>query len=105
MEHPAPQYYNPDLTEDQERTLLRRNYPLLMTGQAALGLISEDINGLAVEPRPDAVVIHAAVKRETPQLVEDLDDIASELGVFLAGGPEEHSLITTQLHTGSADSS
>ena len=105
VDHPARQYYNPDLTEDQERTLLRRNYLLLMTGQAALGLIGEEINGLAVEPRSDAVGIHAAVERETPELVEDLDDIAFELGAFLAGGPEEHSLITTQLHTGPADSS
>lgn len=100
MAHPAQQYYNPELTEDEVRALLRRNHLLLQTSQAALGLISADILALAVEPRPDAVVIHTAVSRNTPELAEDLDDIAFELEAFLAGGPEQSSTVTTRIHLG-----
>jgi hypothetical protein len=103
MAHPAQQYYNPDLTEDEERALLRRNYLLLQTSQAALGLISADILALAVEPRPDAVVIHAAVSRDTPEIAEDLTDIAADLEACLSGGPDQNSTITTQVHIGPPD--
>jgi hypothetical protein len=103
MAHPAQQYYDPDLTEDEERVLLRRNYLLLQTGQAALGLISADMLTLAVEPRPDALVIHVAVSRETPELTEDLDDIVADLEAFLAGGPDQNSAITTRVHLGPPD--
>jgi hypothetical protein len=103
MAHPAQQYYNPDLTEDEERTLLRRNYLLLQTGQAALGLISADMLALAVEPRPDAVMSHAAVSRDTSELVEDLNNIVAELEAFLFGGPEQNSTVTTRVHLGPPD--
>lgn len=103
MAHPAQQYYNPDLTEDEERALLRRNYLLLQAGQAALGLISTDMLALAVEPRPDAVVIHAAVSRETPELAEDLNDIVAELEACLSGGPDQNSSITTRVRIGPPD--
>ncbi|GLY83762.1 hypothetical protein Airi02_016910 [Actinoallomurus iriomotensis] len=103
MAHPAQQYYNPDLTEEEERALLRRNYLLLQAGQAALGLISADMLALAVEPRPDAVVIHVAVSRETPELAEDIDDIVSDLKAFLSGGPDQNSTITARVHLGPPD--
>jgi hypothetical protein len=103
MAHPPQQYYNPDLTEDEERALLRRNYLLLQTGQAALGLISADMLALAVEPLPAAVVIHAAVRRKTPELAEDLNDIVAEPEAFLSGGPDQNSTITTQVHLGPPD--
>ena len=103
MAHPAQQNYDPDLTKDEERVLLRRNYLLLQTAQAALGLISADMLALAVEPRPDALVIHVAVSRETPELTEDLDDIVADLEAFLAGGPDQNSAITTRVHLGPPD--
>lgn len=58
---------------------------------------------LAVEPRPDALVIHVAVSRETPELTEDLDDIVADLEAFLAGGPDQNSAITTRVHLGPPD--
>jgi hypothetical protein len=48
-------------------------------------------------------VIHAAAIRDTSALAEDLTDIVSELEAYLAGGPEQHSLITTQIHVGRPD--
>nr|WTB28166.1 hypothetical protein OG781_00020 [Streptomyces sp. NBC_00830]WTB35917.1 hypothetical protein OG781_46565 [Streptomyces sp. NBC_00830] len=100
MDHPARQYYNPQLTAAEERDLLRRNYLLLQAGQASLRLIGPDLLGIAVEPRPGAIVLHFAVAAVTAEVEEDLDDIVFELEVFLAGGPEQHSTITTELHIG-----
>ncbi|MCX5152206.1 hypothetical protein OHB36_36710 [Streptomyces sp. NBC_00320] len=98
MDHPARQYYNPQLTEAEERDLLRRNYLLLQTGQATLGLIGPNLLGIAVELRPDAIVLHFAIAARTAEVEEDIDDIIFELEVFLGGGPEQHSEITTELH-------
>jgi hypothetical protein len=103
VDHPAQQYYNPHLTADEERTLLRRNYLLLMTGQAALGLIGPDIFGIAVEPRADAVGLHFAVADCTPEVGEDIQDIADDLEVFLGGGPDQRSRILTHIHVGRPD--
>lgn len=103
MTHPAQQYYNPDLSDGEERALLRRNYLLLMTGQAASRLIGPDLLGLAVEPRQGEVVIHAAIRRETPEVLEELDDIAGDLDGFLQGGLEAKSAITRRVHIGPPD--
>ncbi|MEC3958886.1 hypothetical protein VMT65_38035 [Nocardia sp. CDC153] len=103
MGHPGSQYYNPDLTPNEIDTLLRTNYLLVQASQAALGLISSEIVGMAVEPRPGAIVIHVAATRETPALAEDLDDIVSDLHALLSGGPEQNSVITTQVHLGWPD--
>jgi len=103
VDHPGRQYYNPHLTAAEERTLLRRNYLLLQTGQAALGLIGPDLLGIAVEPRPNAVVLHFAVAVRTTEVQEAIDDIIGELDAFLAGGPEQHSQIIAQIHIGQPD--
>ncbi|MGX1809433.1 hypothetical protein ACWIGI_27250 [Nocardia sp. NPDC055321] len=103
MGHPGSQYYNPDLTPNEIDTLLRTNYLLLQVSQAALGLISSEIVGMAVEPRPGAVVIHVAARRETPALAEDLDDIVGDLEAFLSGGPEQNTVIITEVHLGWPD--
>ncbi|MER5728434.1 hypothetical protein ABT084_08840 [Streptomyces sp. NPDC002138] len=100
MDHPARQYYNPQITAAEERDLLRRNYLLIQTGQASLGLIGPDVLGIAVEPRPEEIVLHFAIAARTAEVEEDLEDIAFELEVFLAGGPEQRSKITTELHVG-----
>ncbi|MFJ3882918.1 hypothetical protein ACIPW5_36380 [Streptomyces sp. NPDC090077] len=100
MDHPARQYYNPQITAAEERDLLRRNYLLIQTGQASLGLIGPYVLGIAVEPRPEEIVLHFAVAAHTAEVEEDLEDIVFELAVFLAGGPEQRSKITTELHVG-----
>lgn len=103
--HPAEQYYSPDLSPAEERALLRRNYLLLMAGQAALGLIGPDILGIAVEPRLDEVVFHVAASSDSDALHEDLQDIADDLDGLLAGGPEQLTRISVQIHIGPADTS
>ncbi|MTE21435.1 hypothetical protein F0L17_20425 [Streptomyces sp. TRM43335] len=100
MPHPADRYYAPNLTPDEVRAQLRRDHLLLRACQASLGLVGRDVLGLAVEPRPGEVVLHAAVVRETPDAVRDLHDIASELKLLLVGGPDDRSDITTQVHVG-----
>lgn len=99
-DHPADLYFNPRLTAAEERTLLRRNYLLLQTGQAALGLIGPDILGIAVEPRPDDVILHFAVAEHTEQVAQDIQDIADDLVMLLNPGPEMLSTIDTQIHVG-----
>ncbi|MFD6156533.1 hypothetical protein ACFWF7_18345 [Nocardia sp. NPDC060256] len=103
MAYPGSQYYNPDLTPDERDALLRRNYLLLAVSQAALGLLGREVVGMAVEPRPGEVVIHVAVTRETSALAEDLVEIVGDLEAFLSGGPEQGSVITTQVHLGWPD--
>jgi hypothetical protein len=103
MPHPAEQYYSPKLSLSEERALLRRNYLLLMTGQAALGLIGPEIRGIAVEARSDEVVLHIAVTSDTEALREDVKDITDDLDAYLAGGPERLTPISTQIHVGQAD--
>ncbi|WP_329375696.1 hypothetical protein OG625_00155 [Streptomyces sp. NBC_01351] len=103
MDHPARQYYNPHITAAEERVLLRRNYLLNQTGQAALGLVGPHLHGIAVEPRPNAIVLHFAIIERTAEVEEDLDDIIFELSVFLGGGPEQHSEIAAEIHVGRTD--
>ncbi|MER7756691.1 hypothetical protein [Kitasatospora sp. NPDC097643] len=104
MEHPAQQYYNPHLTAAEERALLRRNYLLLQTGQAALGLIGPGMLGIAVEARSGVIVIHFAIANRTAEIEEDIDDIIFDVEAFLSGGPEHHSQIASQVHVGQSDS-
>ncbi|SFK90094.1 hypothetical protein SAMN05192584_11019 [Streptomyces pini] len=101
MRHPAELYYAPSLPPDEVRALLRRDQLLLRTCQAALGRVGGDVLGLSVEPRPGEVVVHAAVARETPEAVQNLQEIVSELKMLLMGSPEGRSDITTEVHIGS----
>lgn len=103
MDHPARQYYNPVISAADERALLRRNYLLIQAGQAALGLIGPDLLGIAIEPRPGAIVLHFAIGVRTPEVQEDLDDIVFELEAFLGGGPEQRSDVTVEIHVGQPD--
>jgi hypothetical protein len=64
---------------------------------------SASVTRPAVEPKTSAVVIHIAGRHQSPQIAEDIDDIASELDDSLAGGPERASTITTELHIGLLD--
>jgi hypothetical protein len=103
VDHPAQQYYNPDLTPAQERALLRRNYLLIEAVQAALGLIGPDLLGIAVEDDAEAIILHFAVARRTAEIEEDIEEIFSEFGAFLTGGPEGQTPIRQTIHVGRPD--
>jgi hypothetical protein len=103
VDHPARQYYNPHLTAAEERALLRRNYVLLQTGQAALGLIGPNLLGIAIELRTDAIVLHFAISTHTAEVDEEIEDIFFELDALLSGGPEDLSELSTQIHVGQPD--
>jgi len=104
--HPVEQYIAPGLTLVQERALIRRNYLLLQTGQAALGLIGPDMLGIAVEPRiDDVIVLHFAVAARTAEVEEDIEDIVGDLDALLGGGPDERSMISSEVHVGKPDHS
>lgn len=100
MAHPFSNYMNPDLGAEELAALVRRNFLVLQAVQAALGLVGPGILGLAVEPLPDEIVIHAAIEKNTPELSEDLNDIIDDLEALLAGGPDSDSRIRLQLHHG-----
>jgi len=104
MNHPAEQYFNSRLGTDDQEALLRRSYMLLMTGQAALGLIGPDVLGIALELRAQAVVLHVAALQDTAELAEDVAQIVFELEAYLSGGPEGDSVISTVLSVGAPDS-
>jgi len=102
--HPIEQYYNPRLTPTQQRALMRTNYLLLQTGQAALGLIGPNMLGIAVEPRTDdLIVLHFAIAAHAAEIEEDIENIVGELEAFLGGGPEGCSGISIEVHTGQPD--
>ncbi|MEY9932556.1 hypothetical protein ABH926_007207 [Catenulispora sp. GP43] len=105
MPHPAEQYYSPKLSLSEERALLRRNYLLLMTGHAALGLIGPEIRGIAIETRPDDIILHIAATADTETLREDINVITDDLDAYLVSGPEHLTPISTQIHVGQADTS
>lgn len=87
------------------RALLRRNYLLLQTSQAARGLIGRQIVGVAVEAGAGEVVLHVAVREQTSEVDEDVEEIAAELDACLQGGPEQSSAIVTRVYVGEPDQS
>lgn len=101
--HPAEQYYSANLSLSEERDLMRRNYLLLQTGQAALGLIGPEVIGIAVEARPDEIVIHVAVTEVTEAVDEDVAELALGLELLLNSGPEQLTNISTVIHLGPPD--
>jgi hypothetical protein len=96
-------YYDPNLSPEEWRALARRNFLVLMAGQAALGLISPDVVGVAVEPGTDEVVLHVAVLRRTPELHEDLNDLVGDFEGLLYGSPEPWSKVTLKVYEGPPD--
>jgi hypothetical protein len=62
-----------------------QHYVVAQVARAAVGLISDDVVGLAVEISADAVVLHAALARQTDEVRDDLDHICFELDVLLDG--------------------
>ncbi len=57
------------------------------SNRSALGLIGPDLLEIAVEPRPDTVILRFAIAARTTEVQEDLDDSIIELEVFLGGDP------------------
>ncbi|HEY6738074.1 MAG TPA: hypothetical protein VI076_04435 [Actinopolymorphaceae bacterium] len=72
-----------------ESTVDQENRVVLYTVQALLGLISEDIKAIAVESRPERVVLHFAVTHRTEELDEDISDILFELEALFSGESPE----------------
>ena len=74
-----------------------------MAGRAALGLIGPDLVGIAIEPNAGGIVLHIAALRSTAELADDIAEMVSIIEAYLAGGPEQDSTITTNLHIGQPD--
>lgn len=98
-------YMNPDFTADQRRHLRRINYLVLMTGQAALGLIGPGWRALAVGVSDQEIVVYAAVEVATDEIDDDLDDLVRDLDAFLSGGPEANKPIRLVVNIGTLSSS
>lgn len=77
--------------------LMWENFALLMALQASIGCIGPDVRGIAVEARPDRIVIHACLRRRSERALEDLADLTSDLETDLTGTtdpPVEVQLVT-----------
>ena len=77
--------------------LSRENTVVLFAVQALLGLISENMIAVAIQPGSDQVTLRFWVTRIDAVLEEDVDDAAFELDAQFDGmGP----LISTEIHVG-----
>ena len=76
--------------------LLWQHYVHAQTAQASRGLIGHDVLALAVEIGEGSVTLHAVVSQRTDEVLEDIDDVCSELDVLLDG----HTLITAEVYLG-----
>lgn len=73
------------MTNSSPNSLAWEHYLVSQVARAAVGLLSRDVVGLAVEIDNDTVVLHAAVARVTDELCDDLDHVCFELDVLLDG--------------------
>lgn len=60
-------------------------YVVTQVARAAVGLLSGDVLGFAVQIEADSVILHSAVTRLTDEVRDDLDHICFELDVLLDG--------------------
>ena len=67
------------------KPLDRENMLVIQAVQASLGLVSPDVLGISVEARHSQVILHFAVKRKTPDIGEDIDEIMFEFDALLEG--------------------
>lgn len=61
------------------------NSLVLQAVQASLGLISCDVSGISISITTDRIVWHFALKRETEEVREDIEDMLFEFDALLAG--------------------
>jgi hypothetical protein len=59
------------------------NHVVLMTTQAMLGLISPAITAVAIDAKPDHVIVYFAVNGLTDGVREDIEEIVTDLDAFL----------------------
>lgn len=78
-------FYNPDLSPDEVEALDWANFLLVQTAQAFLGTIGDNFQAIAVEPSPDAAVVHVALEQPSPADEEEIADAVAELDVLLGG--------------------
>jgi hypothetical protein len=69
--------------------------------QASLGLVSPGMKAIAVLLDVDRIVLHFAVSERSPDIDEDIDDIAFELDALREGS----IAIVTEVHVGVPDAS
>lgn len=62
---------------------MTENDAVLEVNQAFFGLLSDDINAVALDYSGTAFTIYVALARDTPQVREDLDDMAGDLEASL----------------------
>jgi hypothetical protein len=65
----------------EHRTL--ENLVVLYLTQAMLGLVSTNLQAVAVEVRTDRLVVHFAFREDRPDDGEDLEDILADLDALL----------------------
>lgn len=66
-------------------SLLWQNYIHAQVAQASLGLIGPELLVLAVKFDEGSVSLHIVVSNRSEEVIEDIDDIRSELDVLLGG--------------------
>ncbi|MFE2413443.1 hypothetical protein ACFXDE_34420 [Kitasatospora sp. NPDC059408] len=79
----------------------RENDVVLQALQATLGLITENVNAIAVQAAHDRIVLHFSISRNSPEFEEDVEDIEFDLDAILEG----RVLIESQVHLGPPDDS
>ena len=87
-----------------EERKTRENLVVLYITQAMLGLISPSVRAVAVDACRDRLMVHFAVKDDSTQLREDIEDILGDLDALLYNEriPDEWT-ISHEVHVGAPD--
>ena len=76
------------------------NHLVLMTTQAAIGLIGPGWLAIAVGASDQEIIVYAAIEAETDDDRDDLQELVADLGAFLEGGPDAGTPIRLVVHVG-----
>lgn len=68
--------------------LERENSLVLQALQASHGLISRDMEAVSIQVDAERVILHFAVRQETSEVEEDVEDMLFELDALLGGATE-----------------
>ncbi len=95
------QFYNPELSPAEVDALDWANWLVVQSTQAFLGAISDNVLGIAIEPRPNAVTIHVTLREPSETDDEAIDDALSYLDVLLEGRTAiDRSIVASPLSAG-----
>lgn len=87
------------MTPDHE-VLQRENFVVLLTVQALLGLISKDVNAVAVQVSDDRVTLRFWVNKHSAEIDEDINDVIFELEALFT---QENPSLESEVYVGSPD--